>query len=272
MCKIFAAALAALGCTLPLLAAGATSRVGWDDLAFTLEDLDPDDGVGASLSATFRERCQGAPQASVVCEPGPVDPDFRLPSSGSTSVSQGPFDVGYERIDMLLSDRLVFDLSPNTRLTVSGLLFSESSAPEEAFMSLAPDIHVHGFASASGTAAVRLGDGSGREVTSVDAERNEATFSLSMSSSAQTLSTFVLLDLDAISFAHQEFIFGPLPGVPEPSSYGLLLSGLGAVGLLARRKARTRLCCSVAAAQSPDPIQSASTSSVCSPSAGGARR
>jgi hypothetical protein len=144
--------------------------------------------------------------------------------------------VGYERIDSLLSDRLVFDLSPNTKLTVSGLLFSESSAPEEAFMSLAPDVHIHGFASAAGKAAVRMGDGSGREVTSVDAERSEATFSLSMSSNAQTLSTFVLLDLDAMTFAHQEFIFGPLPAVPEPSSYVLLLSGLGVVGLIARRK------------------------------------
>ena len=236
MCKIIVSVLTALGCTMPLLAAGATSRVGWDDLVFTLEDLDPDDGVGASLSATFRERCQGAPQASVVCEPGAVDPDFRLPSSGSTSSTEGPFDVGYERIDSLLSDRLVFDLSPNTRLTVSGLLFSESSAPEEAFMSLAPDVHIHGFASAAGKAAVRMGDGSGREVTSVDAERSEATFSLSMSSNAQTLSTFVLLDLDAMTFAHQEFIFGPLPAVPEPSSYVLLLSGLGVVGLIARRK------------------------------------
>jgi len=214
--------------------------VGWDDLVFTLEDLDASDGVGASLSATSRERCEGSPQASVVCDAGPVDADFRLPSSGSTSSSQTPFDIGYDQIDVLLSDRLFFDLSPNTRLTVSGLLFSESSAPEEAFMSLAPDVQLHGFASASGMAAIRMGDGSEREVTSVGAERNEASFSLSMSSSDQTLSTFVLLDLDAISFAHQEFIFGPLPGVPEPSSYVLLLGGLGVVGLLARRKARLR--------------------------------
>lgn len=240
MCKIFAAVLAALGCTLPLLAAGATSSVGWDDLAFTLEDLDAGDGVVASFSATSRERCDGAPQASVVCEAGPVDPDFRLFSSGSTSVSQGPFAVGYERIDMLLTDRLFFELSPNTRLTVSGLLFSESSAPEEAFMTLAPDVQLHGFASASGMAAIRMGDGSEREVTSVDAERNEATFSLSISSSGQPLSTFLLLDLDAISFAHQEFIFGPVPGVSEPSSYVLLLGGFGVVGLLARRKASLR--------------------------------
>jgi len=237
MCKIFVAAVAALGCTMPLLAAGATSQVGWDDLVFTLEDLDPNDGVGASLSATFRERCEGSLQAQVLCEAGPVDPAFRLPSSGSTFSSQGPFAIGYEQLDVVLSDRLVFDLSPNTRLTVSGLIFSESSAPEEAFMTVAPDFHIHGFASAAGMAAVRMGDGSEREVRSVDAERNEVTFSLSMSSSAQTLSSFVLLDLDAMTFAHQEFIDGPLPVVPEPSTYVLLLSGLGVVGLIARRKA-----------------------------------
>lgn len=239
MRKIFVAVLATLGCTLPLLVAGATSQVGWSGLVFTLEDLAPDDGVGASLSATSRERCEGAPQASVVCASGPVDPDFRLPSSGSTTASQGPFDVGYSQIDVLLNDRLFFDLSPNTRLTVSGLLFSESSAPEEAIMSLAPDFHIHGFASAAGMAAVRMGDGSEHEVRSVDAERNEATFSLSISSSAETLSSFVLLDLDAMSFAHQEFIYGPLPAVPEASSYVLLLGGLGVVGLIARSRART---------------------------------
>jgi len=240
MCKIFAAALAAFGCTVPILAAAATSSVGWNDLAFTLEDLDPNDGVGASLSATYRERCDGSLQAQVLCEAGPVAPDFRLPSSGSTSSSQGPFAVGYAQIDVVLTDRLLFDLSPNTRLTVSGRLFSESSAPEEAFMTLGPDVQLHGFASASGMAAVRMGDGSAREVTSVDAERSEVTFSLSMSSSAEWLSSFVLLDLDATSFAHQEFVFGPVPGVPEPSSYALLLGGFGVVGLLARRKARLR--------------------------------
>lgn len=241
MSKILLTALAALGCAVPLMAAGAIATVGWADVLFTLEDLTPDDGVGASLSATSRERCDGSWQAQVLCNAGPVDPGFRLPSSGSTFSSQSPFSVGYARIDVVLSDRLVFDLSPNTRLTVSGLLFSESSAPEEAFLSLAPDAHLHGFASASGIAAVRMGDGSGQEVTSGDAERNEATFSLSISSSDQTLSSFVLLDLQATSFAHQEFIFGPLPVVPEPSSYLLLLSGLGVVGLLARRRSRRRV-------------------------------
>ena len=236
MSKILSTALATLGCAVPLLAAGATANVGWNGLLFTLVDLTPDDGVGASLSATWRERCDGSWQAQVLCDAGPVAPDFRLPASGSTFSSQGPFSVGYSRLDLVLSERLDFELSPNTRLTVSGLLFSESSAPEEAFLSLAPDTHLHGFASASGMAAIRMGDGSVREVTSGDAERNEASFSLSISSSAQALSSFVLLDLQATSFAHQEFIFGPLPVVPEPSSYVLLLGGLGVVGLLARRR------------------------------------
>jgi hypothetical protein len=240
MSKTLSTALAALGCAMPLLAAGATASVGWDKLVFTLEDLAPDDGVVASLSATFRERCDGSWQAQVLCDAGPVGPDFRLPSSGSTLSSQDPFSVGYPQIDVVLSDRLDFDLSPHTRLTVSGQLFSESSAPEDAFLSLAPDFHIHGFSSASGMAAVRIGDGSGRAVSSGDAERSEATFSLSISSTAQTLSSFVLLDLQATSFAHQEYIFGPLPVVPEPSSYVLLLSGLGVLGLLMRRRNRRR--------------------------------
>src|SRR5688500_15781798 len=102
MFKILATLMAVLGCTTPLLAGAATSQVGWSDLVFTLEDLAPDDGVAASLSATFRERCEGAPQASVYCgESGPVAPDFRLPASGSTSSTQVPFDLGYERLDMV---------------------------------------------------------------------------------------------------------------------------------------------------------------------------
>jgi hypothetical protein len=105
-------------------------------------------------------------------------------------------------------------------------------------MTLAPDLYLHGFASAAGMAAAQLGDGSRREVTSGDAERNEVTFSLSISSSAQTLGTFVMLDLDAMSFAHQEFVNGQVPGVPEPGSYAFLLGGLGVVGWLARRNAR----------------------------------
>ncbi|HEY6135873.1 MAG TPA: PEP-CTERM sorting domain-containing protein [Rubrivivax sp.] len=72
---------------------------------------------------------------------------------------------------------------------------------------------------------------------SVDAQRNEATFSLSMSSGPQTLRSFVTLDLHALSFVQQEYVDGPLPGVPEPSSYLLLLGGLGVVGLFAHRKA-----------------------------------
>jgi hypothetical protein len=241
MSKIFLTALAALGCAMPLLAAGGGSRVGWDNLVFTLEDLLLEDGIGASLTATSREWCDGSPQGSVICESGPVDPDFRLPSSGSTSNTMMPLDEMHDRTDVVLSDRLDFDLSPNTRLTVSGFLFSESSAPEEAFQYLGYDevlgldVYLHGFASAAGMADIRMGDGSRREVKSADAERSEATFSLSMSSNAQTLSSFVELNLDAITFAHQEII-----AVPEPSSYVLLLSGLGVVGLIARRKARRR--------------------------------
>lgn len=72
---------------------------------------------------------------------------------------------------------------------------------------------------------------------SVDAQRNKATFSLSMSSGPQTLRSFVTLDLHALSFVQQEYVDGPLPGVPEPSSYLLLLGGLGVVGLFAHRKA-----------------------------------
>ena len=104
----------------------------------------------------------------------------------------------------------------------------------------APDFYQHGFSNAAGWAAVRLGDGSMREVRSVDAERNEATFALAISSAAETLSTFVLLNVDAITTTRQEFIEGPLPAVPEPGSFALLLGSLGVVGLFAHWKSRPR--------------------------------
>jgi PEP-CTERM motif len=239
MRKVFAtalAALAALGCTMPLFAAEeVTSRAAWSELAFTLEDLDPDDGVLASISGTFRERCEGSPQAEVLCEFSP-DLDFQLPPGSSSSNIDYPLDIYYDRIDSILTDRFYFDLSPNTRLTISGLLSAESSAPAEDWMRWAPDLYLHGFANASARAAVRMGDGSVREVTSVDAERNETTFSLSLSSGAQSLSTFVSFDLDAITTTHQELT----SVIPEPGSYALLLSGLGVIGLFARRKTRLR--------------------------------
>jgi hypothetical protein len=237
--------LAATCLAAPLVVSAAQSDVGWQDLHFSVVDLDATDGVSAALTATFRDSCNGLMGNSWECNTGPVDSSFRIPSSRSTSIGMAPFDLGYPQAHMFLYDRLSFDLAPHTRLTVTGTLFSQSSGPDEGIWGDPNDYHIRGYSGTWATALVRTGDGDEVMVSTSYANptRHEASFSLSITSGSETLSTWFLMDLLASGYSYQVLVPPPPPPIPEPSTYALLLAGMGAMGILHRRKrqgSRTR--------------------------------
>lgn len=212
------------------VACAADATVGWKDLSFTLEDLGSTPGFTPWLNATQHTQCTGVAGGVIGCTFERVSADYRLSSESalSASASLGSFVPP----DTLVSyDAMDFVLSPNTRLTISGVLIADVTGSEQSVDDWG-DLLVTSYADAWGSVQLRLGPDFGNTEL-----LGAHSFSVSVVSSERApLMSWLAFDMYAGSDAGQIFT-SPSP-VPEPATSTLMLAGLNALCLFGHRRGR----------------------------------
>ena len=231
MRRTLAHALACLAFAVPAgaQAAPATAHVGWRDVVLSVVDLNPSDGISAALTATLHTHCESY-DIFYFCLDEAVDPGYRIASSYEQSLSVSPWGLGYESFADIWVERLDFELTPDTRLTITGTVYSQSTGPDVVIEDLGGNFWVRAMAFAGGRASITTGDGRSVMVATRNEGQREASFALSMTSGSGTLVNWLSLNSTALGGATQQYF------IPEPSTYALMLGGLGWVALLARRR------------------------------------
>lgn len=239
--KLLVGAFAAVcfGFPTPSLADAAVSTAGWSELSISLADLDSTDGVSPWFQPTSRAWCLGefGQWPSLPCGEHSVDNGFRLPMASSSTLAMHPLSFGYPWFGQTQVETLHFNLSPNTRLTVTGRLYSESSAAVNEHIDYGDGYFLFGSAGTWAEAAVSTGNGDLVRVSSSfsDPRANDTSFSLSLISGDVGLASWMRLDLIVQGYSHQTWIVPPPPPVPEPSTYALALVGLATMIWMRRR-------------------------------------
>lgn len=196
--------------------------VGWQGLTFSLQALDTIDGIAPWLHAISYTYALNGADVNPVSFDGPVPPDFRLPSAFETTPYANFYHPGPHQVrwDQTMS----FNISPHTRLTVTGTLFADSSGPADQ-----RDFYAY-HTSGGGTASAALGNATAS--VSSNLGRNEQSFAFVVETSTDMSPVYTLdLNLSGDPYTSEMTVIN----VPEPATYALMLAGLVFVGTVASR-------------------------------------
>jgi hypothetical protein len=208
--------------------------LGWRALSLTLQDLDPADGIAPWIATVQSRECVGS-SFMPVCHEG-SDPDFR-PSSLQRRF-QAPLGAGmtnpWPTETEVQSEGMLFELSPNTRLTIGGVLYTDDTGPEHS-VEIVDDIRWVNDARAFGFAEVDLPWGVARVRLDSGIGPTQQAFSLVVDNTAPISNVWTL---DLRVQATTESISIPSI-IPEPATWVLMLPGLAVAGWAMRRHRRT---------------------------------
>lgn len=212
----------------PTAAMAASASAGWEGLTFQLDDLNTSDGIDPFLHATWQISCTWL-VGTQGCQQVTVGPDTRMPESGEVSNGGSPWSYFWSTVER--EEFLGFDLSPNTRLTISGMFVSSNSGREEDYLGDPNSGEEYWYAWAGAYASIYARIGPGGQGASSD------SFSFSWTSDSSQLSSWFGFIADASWSSGQQYFPASPPPIPEPGTYALMLGGLSIVGWLARRRA-----------------------------------
>lgn len=216
-------------------AATAEAWIDWSSLEITLVDLDPSDGVAASLTWTDQfstTYLDAATFISIDSSDWTSPLDSTIPGASvhlgastlSASINSAAISTPTDAAALRFGS---FTLGANTQVTISatvsaaltpGLAGSYAGAYFELFEEDADQSDLYD------TAGIELGDG----YLSVASATGLISVSIANASNSA---------IDAGLAASADTSLMPSP-VPEPESYALFLAGLGLMGLVARRRRR----------------------------------
>jgi PEP-CTERM motif len=228
--RTFLAAALLLGSVVDCQAQLSSVDMGWSNVVFSLVDLDTADGTSPSFRKLSRRVCYPQPICLNLPPQEPLyQPENPFQTTRFSVTPTNPGD-GYE-----FANSTRFELSPHTRLIVTGTLLADSSGPQSKIVDdIGAGIRYTYTVSAFGTVQAALGAGASdnQAIWASQTGPTSTTFALEIESG--DIALFDTFTLTARVTGTSSRTAEPIPAVPEPASYALL--GLGAVAVLLRRR------------------------------------
>lgn len=210
----------------------ASISVGWQNLTFSLTDLDTADGVTPWLNATASQWCISGfgcgGSASELADYRPAQ--SHIDTAGVAALGGPDFEVyGF-------SEYTDFLFSPRTRLTIAGLLIADSSGHQQSsFDDSYAGLRYTFTADASGSINAFIGENPNPNDivgTSSSGGRYEQSFSFAIESGDDAAATSL-----RFNWTTQTSWTRTVSVIPEPSTYALMLAGL--LGVMWRRHVKS---------------------------------